>query len=94
MASDRFQPSIQKLVAGIAQDSVTCLNEEATSTQAYTLSTPRLDAALRALESEASGGVNQQLLEECLRKAPIRVARREAIYRDTVSLYSFAFYFP
>ena len=63
---------------------MTNLNEEATPTEAYTLPTPRLDEMLRSLDDEISRGVDQRLLQVCMKKSRIRVESREMVYRDTV----------
>ena len=87
------QPSIQKLVASIAQDCLSNLNEEATPTEAYKLPIPRLDDVLKDLEQEISRGLDQRLLEESMHKARIRIQKREAVYHDTVSLNGLVFFF-
>lgn len=79
------QPSIQKLVASLAQDCMLYLNEEATHIDAYVLETPRVDQALFDLESEFSSSfVDRNLLKEATEKSKARVIRRDVVYNDTV----------
>lgn len=79
-----FQPSIQKLVSGIAQDCVVNLSEESVPTDAYKEPTPRIDLALEKLESEISRGVNLNLLKQAIQKSANRTSRREELYSNTV----------
>lgn len=89
-----LKPSIQKLVSNLAQDCLAHLHEEAVHTDAYTLQTPRIEAALRDLQVEFSPSfVDEKLLAEVTSKTPIRVAKRNALYHETVRrlLLRFAF---
>lgn len=82
-----LQPSIQKLVSSVSQDCISHLNEEATQTDAYILPTLRVEQALLDLQGEFSPSfIDEDLLRESVQKSTIRMARREAIYADTVCL--------
>lgn len=82
------QPSIQKLVNNLAQDCLGHLTEEAVHTDAYMLDIPRVEDALHSLELEFSSNlINQSLLRQAMLKAQIRVARRNAVYNETVWLF-------
>ncbi|KAF9535499.1 hypothetical protein CPB83DRAFT_841859 [Crepidotus variabilis] len=78
------KPSIQKLVSSIAQESVSNLSEEAVPTETYKHDIPRLDEALRRLESGIPA-VDQSLLQEATQKSATRVVKREALYYETVA---------
>jgi proteasome activator subunit 4 len=80
-----LQPSIQKLVASLAQECMLHLNEEAAHVDAYVLETPRVDQALFDLESEFSSSfVDRNLLEKATEKSKARVIRRNVVYNNTV----------
>lgn len=69
----------------LGQDCLGHLDEEATYTDAYTLATPSVDAALDDLLSEFSSSFcDQDLLKLAQQKSAVRVRNREAIYQDTV----------
>lgn len=73
------------MVGNLSQECLTHLNEEATPTDAYVLPITGVENALKALEDEFSPSfVNQGILEQAVEKTAVRIARREALHRDTV----------
>lgn len=82
-----LQPSIQKLVGNLATDCLSHLHEDAVHTDAYSLESPRVDAALDDLVAEFSPSfVNASSLAESLAKSPRRVANRNALHIQTVRI--------
>ncbi|KAH0590354.1 hypothetical protein H2248_000511 [Termitomyces sp. 'cryptogamus'] len=80
------KPSIQKLVSNLSGDCYSHMPEEAVHTDAYSLATPGVEAALEDLIAEFSSNlVDQQLLKAAVDKTLIRVSRRGEIYDNTVS---------
>ncbi|KAF9568547.1 hypothetical protein CPC08DRAFT_654918 [Agrocybe pediades] len=80
------KPSIQKLVANLAADCLSHLNEETTNTDAYTMPTIGLDQALQGIESLFTPTAGSHiLLQTALQKSEVRVKKREAAYANTVS---------
>ncbi|GLB36441.1 putative protein with domain of unknown function (DUF3437) [Lyophyllum shimeji] len=80
------KPSIQKLVGTLAQDCLGHLTEEAVHTDAYTLATPGVEAALDDLMSEFSPNVvDRRLLKEAWDKASVRIRKRAEVYNVAVS---------
>jgi proteasome activator subunit 4 len=81
-----LQPSIQKLVASVANDAITNLAEETTRTDAYNESVPEVKAAIDALRAELSPDlIDHDLLDEALQKSITRGEARERKYAPTVS---------
>ncbi|KAF9452549.1 hypothetical protein P691DRAFT_696832 [Macrolepiota fuliginosa MF-IS2] len=80
------KPSIQKLVSNVANDCVTLVHESAIHTEAYTMETPRLDEALRDLETEFSDSfIERKLLDEAIRKGQVRFDQRNRVHDDAVA---------
>ncbi|KAJ3843176.1 hypothetical protein F5878DRAFT_605646 [Lentinula raphanica] len=80
------KPSIQKLVNSFASDCLMHLHEEVLHTDAYSLQTPTIDQALSQLQQDFSSHlIPEELLADALRKAPIRVSKRNATYEKTIS---------
>ncbi|KAF8922284.1 armadillo-type protein [Mucidula mucida] len=80
------KPSIQKLVNSLASDCVPYLHEDAIHTDAYDLATPRVDEAIRDLESEFTASfVNRNLLQEAIDKTYRRISNRNELYSRTIS---------
>ena len=81
------KPSIQKLVNTFSHDCTSHLSEEATLTDAYILPTPRVEQALLDLQSEFSPSfIDKNLLKAATETSAIRIAKREAVYTETVCL--------
>ncbi|KAJ7293229.1 hypothetical protein C8J57DRAFT_19449 [Mycena rebaudengoi] len=80
------KPSIQKLVATVAQDCANQIREESAHCDAYSLEAPRLEDALASLETEFSCSViNQKLTEEAMAKSLVRAEQRGVAYDETVA---------
>ncbi|KAG6828604.1 hypothetical protein H0H92_007299 [Tricholoma furcatifolium] len=78
------KPSIQKLVNNLASDCINYLTEEAVHTDAYSIATPGVEAALDDLATEFSQNfIDRQLVKKVLSKTPIRIARRNEVYERT-----------
>jgi len=72
-------------VNSLAQDCLIHLNEETTHTDAYSLATPSVDAALNDLLGEFSASfIDQDVLKMAQQKSAVHVRNREAIYQNTV----------
>ncbi|KAJ3576133.1 hypothetical protein NP233_g629 [Leucocoprinus birnbaumii] len=83
---DEEKPSIQKLVASVASDCIGMINEFTIHAEAYDIDTPRVDEALRDLESEFSQNfIDRQLLDEAVSKGRLRCEQRNEIYHSTVA---------
>ncbi len=73
----------------LASDCVPYLHEDAIHTDAYDLATPRVDEAIRDLESEFTASfVNRNLLQEAIDKTYRRISNRNELYSRTVSVAS------
>ncbi|KIK71342.1 hypothetical protein GYMLUDRAFT_33493 [Collybiopsis luxurians FD-317 M1] len=80
------KPSIQKLVNNYAYDCLIHIHEEVLHTDAYTLPTPTVEQALVELQQEFSPGlIPESLLAEALEQRPKRIAKRKALYEQTIS---------
>lgn len=66
----------------MANDCLALVNEHTIHTEAYTMETPRLDEALKDLESEFF--IDRGLLDKATRKGQARFNQRNKIYHDTV----------
>jgi proteasome activator subunit 4 len=81
------KPSIQKLVNSLAQDCLAHLPEEAINTDSGILDIPRVEDALLQLSSEFSPSfIDKTVLAKALAKSPARIAKRAAMYNQTVSM--------
>lgn len=80
-----MQPSIQKLVSQVVNDSLAYISEENVHTNAYGLDIPRVRGALAALVSEFSIAFpNQSLSREVTSKTQTRAANRRVLWEETV----------
>ncbi|KAE9388310.1 hypothetical protein BT96DRAFT_1074301 [Gymnopus androsaceus JB14] len=81
------KPSIQKLINNFALECLTHLHEDVLHTDAYSLQTaPAVDDALTSLQQGFSPAfIPKSLLDDALSKMPIRVAKRNAIYEQTIT---------
>ncbi|KAE9410730.1 ARM repeat-containing protein [Gymnopus androsaceus JB14] len=81
------KPSIQKLVNNFALECLSQLHEDVLHTDAYSLqTTPAVDDALVSLQQEFSPTfISKSLLDDALSKTPIRVAKRNAMYEQTIT---------
>ena len=80
-----MQPSVQKLVANIAQDALVYLNEESCHTDAFTEPVPGVLQALAELKQEFPAHiVNQTVLQQAITKAGLRVSLKNQRYTETV----------
>src|SRR5277367_3673364 len=77
------QPSVQKLVNLLAQDCLIHLNEEGYHSDAYSLGTPRVEDALRDLETDLSTFVDQRVLALAQAKSIVRIQKRDVMYNKT-----------
>ena len=81
-----LQPSIQKLINNVAQDSLSFMTEEALHTDAFTEETGGIDSALASLAEEFSSNlIDRDLLERALLKAPVRASYKKQRYNEDVS---------
>ena len=80
-----MQPSIQKLVANLAQESLVHLTEEAVNTDTYTDDASGVDAVANDLAQEFGPNlIDRDLAKEAKRKALLRCRRRAATEKQTV----------
>jgi proteasome activator subunit 4 len=81
------QPSIQKIVGNVAQDSLSFLTEEALHTDAYPDDISRVEHALEELTPEFSPTlVDHDLTEEALSKLDRRAELKTSRYDEDVSI--------
>ncbi|KAJ2996608.1 hypothetical protein NUW54_g7221 [Trametes sanguinea] len=80
------KPSVQKLVANIAQDALVYLNEESCHTDAFTEPVPGVLQALAELKQEFPAHiVNHTVLQQAITKAGLRVSLKNQRYTETVN---------
>ncbi|KAL7285729.1 hypothetical protein ACG7TL_000834 [Trametes sanguinea] len=80
------KPSVQKLVANIAQDALVYLNEESCHTDAFTEPVPGVLQALAEIRQEFPAHiVDQTVLQQAISKAGLRVSLKNQRYTETVN---------
>ena len=80
-----MQPSIQKVVSSVAQDTLAFLTAEAVQSIAYTEDTPGVDQAVVDVATEfTSSMVEPQLLTRAIEKAKNLAAARRKQQEETV----------
>ncbi|KAI0762664.1 ARM repeat-containing protein [Fomes fomentarius] len=83
---DQEKPTVQKLVASVAQDALVYLNEESCHTDAFTEEIPGVLQSLEDLKQEFSSSiVDNALLQAAAAKCPARVALKTQRYAETVN---------
>lgn len=82
------QPSVQKLITSVAAETIVQLAEETLFTDAYTLPILGAAKAMAELQSEFPAKLDKGVLDEALKKAPLRVAlNREARERTVRNVF-------
>ncbi|KAI0757312.1 ARM repeat-containing protein [Daedaleopsis nitida] len=80
------KPSVQKLVASVAQDALVYLNEESCHTDAFTEDITGVLQSLEELKGEFSSGiVDQNILLAAAAKCEARIALKNQRYLETVN---------